>query len=166
MSRARRTELHSRFFFVTTNLLREERRFSEAEFACVAAQLGDARRRIPFALCGYCLMPDHAHAIIFPREATTISEVMRRFKLGTYQRLRHARHRNRPFWQSRFYDHILRTRGDFDNALEYMHANPVRKGLVEEAADWQWSSARWYADETRPIPMDMVRLPFETHARI
>jgi putative transposase len=28
-------------------------------------------------------------------------------------------------------------------AIEYIHANPVRRGLVARAEDWQWSSARW-----------------------
>jgi putative transposase len=29
-------------------------------------------------------------------------------------------------------------------AIDYIHRNPVRRGLVERAIDWQWSSARWY----------------------
>jgi hypothetical protein len=28
-------------------------------------------------------------------------------------------------------------------AIDYLHRNPVRRGLVERAVDWQWSSARW-----------------------
>ena len=111
MSRIRRPILHSRFFFVTTNLLWQARAFSGLEFAYVADALGGTRDRVSFALCGYCLMPDHLHAIIFPQEETTISEVMRRFKLSTFQKLRTAKHRDQPFWQSRFHDHALRTRG-------------------------------------------------------
>jgi len=30
-------------------------------------------------------------------------------------------------------------------AVEYIHNNPVRRGLVADALDWAWSSARWYA---------------------
>ena len=29
--------------------------------------------------------------------------------------------------------------------LNYMHENPMRKGLAAQATDWKWSSARWYA---------------------
>jgi len=166
MSRLRRIALHSRLFFVTTNLLRSQRRFNDLEFASVAVALGELRVRVPFALCGYCLMPDHIHAIIFPDEETTISEVMRRFKLSTFQQLRHAGHRSSPFWQSRFYDHALRTRREFDDALEYMHWNPVRRGLVADPAAWPWSSARWLAEETGPIRMDVPRLRFDAQARV
>src|SRR5262249_1208183 len=29
--------------------------------------------------------------------------------------------------------------------IDYIHENPVRRGLVELATDWKWSSAAWYA---------------------
>ena len=28
--------------------------------------------------------------------------------------------------------------------IDYVHLNPVRRGLVERAAEWVWSSAGWY----------------------
>lgn len=28
--------------------------------------------------------------------------------------------------------------------IEYIHLNPVRRGLVARASDWRWSSAAWY----------------------
>ena len=111
-------------------------------------------------------MPDHVHAIVFPQQGTTISEVLRRFKLATFQRLRLSGLRVTGFWQSCFYDHALRTRKEFDDALEYMHNNPARRGLVEEPAAWPWSSARWFVDETGPVPVDVMRLPFDSRARI
>jgi putative transposase len=36
--------------------------------------------------------------------------------------------------------------------IECLHGNPVRRGLVARAEDWEWSSARWYAG-IRPAPM-------------
>ena len=32
------------------------------------------------------------------------------------------------------------TRGEFDEALDYMHMNPVRRGLVENPLTWKWSN--------------------------
>lgn len=29
--------------------------------------------------------------------------------------------------------------------LRYLHRNPVKRGLVKNAADWKWSSFRHYA---------------------
>ena len=38
--------------------------------------------------------------------------------------------------------------------INYIHLNPVRRGLVERAEDWAWSSARWYAG-LRPALLDI-----------
>ncbi len=38
--------------------------------------------------------------------------------------------------------------------IDYLHANPVRRGLVQRAIDGKWSSARWYAG-MRPVPIEM-----------
>ena len=159
MSRVRRPILHSRYLFVTTNLLRHHRPFSAAERHIVIELLAGLRERAAFYLCGYCLMPDHLHAIVFPLEETTVSEVMKAFKLAVYQKLKAHGSRWQPFWQSRFHDHALRTHGEFDDALEYMHMNPVRRGLVEDPLTWCWSSARWFADGKGPLAMDEIRTP-------
>ena len=166
MSRLRRREVHSRFFLVTTNLLRGRRPFNEREFGVLATILGRTRGRLPFALCGYCFMPDHVHVIIFPEETTSISDVMKRFKLGTFQSLKRSGDRATAFWQSRFYDHALRSRQEYDEALSYIHMNPVRRGLVSEPGEWPWSSAGWIEERMGPIEIDFLRLPPEAKARL
>jgi hypothetical protein len=41
--------------------------------------------------------------------------------------------------------------------IDYIHANPVRRGLVELASDWEWSSAAFLQDGgDSPIPVDRV----------
>ncbi len=36
---------------------------------------------------------------------------------------------------------------EFTKEVWYIHTNPVRKGLVERAEDWKWSSVRWWMGE-------------------
>jgi putative transposase len=38
----------------------------------------------------------------------------------------------------------LSTAAVIEAAIEYIHMNPVRRGLVKRAVDWKWSSASWY----------------------
>ena len=38
--------------------------------------------------------------------------------------------------------------------IEYIHANPVRRGLVAAAEEWEWSSARWYRG-MEPVRIEM-----------
>ena len=40
--------------------------------------------------------------------------------------------------------------------IEYIYNNPVRRGLVEDATDWIWSSARFYAGAT-DVPIRRIR---------
>jgi len=41
--------------------------------------------------------------------------------------------------------------------IDDIHANPVRRGLVERPRDWKWSSAPWYDDfSTVPLSVDPI----------
>ncbi len=53
----------------------------------------------------------------------------------------------------------MRTPQEFLETLDYIHQNPVRKGLAEKAADWCWSSARAYARMESIIRVDFLDLP-------
>ena len=49
------------------------------------------------------------------------------------------------FWQRRFYDFNVWSAKKAKEKLEYMHANPVVRGLVKHPKDWPWSSWSNYA---------------------
>jgi REP element-mobilizing transposase RayT len=36
---------------------------------------------------------------------------------------------------NKFFDHIIRNREDFEETLEYIRMNPVRRGLVKDPKD-------------------------------
>jgi hypothetical protein len=62
------------------------------------------------------------------------------------------------FWQRRFYDFNVWSEKKFKEKLEYMHANPVKRGLVLHPKDWPWSSWRHYAlGEQGSIRVDSLR---------
>jgi hypothetical protein len=48
----------------------------------------------------------------------------------------------RAFWQARFYDFNVYSKGKKTGKLSYMHVNPVTRGLVEHPEGWPWSSWR------------------------
>jgi REP element-mobilizing transposase RayT len=47
-------------------------------------------------------------------------------------------------WQARFYDFNVWGQHRRVQKLRYMHANPVKRGLVLEPGQWAWSSFRDY----------------------
>ena len=65
-------------------------------------------------------------------------------------------------WQARFYSAPIEIASVWD-VLAYVELNPVRAGLVENPADWQWSSAKAHltgVDETGLLDMDLWRAHF------
>ena len=112
---------------------------------------------MPFRIDGWVLLPDHLHAIwtlpdgdadfsnrwrLIKRHVTHVcSPDYRRPELLTQRR---CAKQYGTLWQHRFWEHLIRDERDFRQHMDYLHANPVKHGLVNAAIDWQWSSFhRW-----------------------
>ena len=139
----------------------------------VAAALLSARRRHRFALWAYVIMPEHVHLLILPEEETySVSAILRAIKQSAARRavayLRKfnpsglrllatgQKHTPYRFWQAGGgHDRNIRSRRGLINMFDYIHGNPVRRGLVERAEEWYWSSYRdWEGLGTGPVPID------------
>ena len=94
----------------------------------------------PLSVLGYCLMFNHVHLVVAPREPTALADSMKQIH-GRYASYWNAAHKSSGHaWQGRFYSCPL------DSAhlwivLRYTELNPVRANLVTQAAAWSWSSA-------------------------
>jgi putative transposase len=127
--------------------------------------LGAARTRQGFELWAYVFMPEHAHILLLPlSEAAQIAPILRGIKQPVARRATNYLRANKPEWLERLavrrtsgrvehrfwqqgggYDRNITTPKAARAAIDYIHNNPVRRGLVDFATDWRWSSARWYA---------------------
>ena len=122
-------------------------------------QLRRTRERHAFLLHAWVVMPEHVHLLIrFPGPAT-VPDVLRTLKTGLAKRVV-ARWReldasvlgkitdergNARFWlRGGGYDRNVFSAKEVEEKIAYIHANPVRRGLVERPEDWAWSSARWW----------------------
>ena len=74
---------------------------------------------------------------------------MKSVKLASTKALGRLRGEAGELWQPRFFDHALRTVQDYWEKVEYIHLNPVRRGLVARPEDWTWSSAAEYLEPPR-----------------
>ena len=118
-------------------------------------------------LVAYVLMPEHVHILIQPtthdfRIDLFLKALKAPFSRRIKKRLEEAHDpllskltiRERPgvhcfrFWQEGGgYDRNLRSEKAVQAAMDYIHDNPVRRQLCERAADWRWSSARYYHED-------------------
>jgi putative transposase len=99
-----------------------------------------ARLRSKFVVSGYVVMPEHAHLLIGEPLKGTVAGVIHALKLSVS-----LRRTERPFWQARYYDFNVWAAEKVTEKLDYMHRNPVVRGLVSKPEDWPWSSFRHYA---------------------
>ena len=89
------------------------------------------------------------------RKAITYLEARAPAFLEKLTVVRHDGACERRFWQAGGgYDRNVVEVTTALKIIEYIHRNPVRRGLVERPEDWPWSSARWYAGQ-RPVPLEM-----------
>lgn len=114
-------------------------------------------------------MPEHVHLLICPLELTyrmetILPSIKKPVSHRAIQFLQEqapeflekltVRNRNRTyrrFWQAGpGYDANLYELESIYKAIEYIHNNPVRRGLVAHATDWPWSSACDWAGLGRP----------------
>jgi putative transposase len=139
-----------------------------------------ARSMHRFHLWAYVIMPEHVHLLLWPnRSESTLAATLTSIKVPVTRRAEsharlHAPHLltsmqdHQPngklflrFWQrGGGYDRHLVKPETIHNTIEYIHRNPVRRELVEQAEDWRWSSAAFYAGrEDVPLRPDVESIP-------
>ena len=125
----------------------------DQDFIAFGTLLGEAFARFPVDLLAYCLMGNHWHLLLRPRTGKALSRLMAWLTV-THAR-RHHQHYPNPgsghLYQGRFKSFPVQSDEHFLIVARYIHANPVRAGLVRRAQDWRWS------DVTGRRPIDVAQ---------
>jgi len=59
----------------------------------------------------------------------------------------HKKDRAYQFWQEGVHPELIQNDEMMRQKIDYIHQNPVKRGYVDEAAHWRYSSARNYAGQ-------------------
>ena len=112
---------------------------NEGDFLAFLQAIADLKARKPFELYGYCLMTNHIHLLIRPREGS-ISRIVQSLLVSHTQRY-HLFHRScGHVWQGRFKSPVVQDDDHLLTVLRYIEANPVRAEMVGQAGGYRWSS--------------------------
>ena len=130
--------------------------------------LRELRTELKFALIGWVLMPEHFHVLLRAEPADTTTLIVQQLKQQSAFRIlrelkAHAQHSwcdkvlarlrlpaavhddsTYRVWQRRFHPFDVDTEKKREEKLNYLHNNPVKRGLVRHPGDWPWSSWRFY----------------------
>ena len=139
-----------------------------------------AQEKHSFDLWAYCIMPEHAHILLWPTNPVyDISKILKSIKQSVAKRALLRVQRKAPgflkwmedrqpngkvsyrFWQrGGGYDRNVVEPKTVYQHIDYIHLNPVRRGLCTRPEEWLWSSAAAYANIRKgPAPLQLESLP-------
>ena len=114
---------------------------THADFLAFEDILAEVQGRLPMRIFAWCVMPNHWHLVLWPREDGDLSRFMR---LVTLIHTRWHGHRKTAgtghLYQGRFKSFAVQSDAHFLTVCRYVEANALRAGLVRRAEDWRWSS--------------------------
>ncbi|MDA7979531.1 MAG: transposase [Pirellulales bacterium] len=157
MRRYLRSHTGRTFFFTLVTFQRRRFLTTPVARAALRAAFRNVRAQRPFSVVAIVLLPDHLHTVWeLPSGDTDYSTRWRLIKTRFTQLWRQQggseetvsasreRKRERAIWQRRFYEHTCRDEQNLKRCVDYIHANPLKHGLVDSVAQWPWSSFHRY----------------------
>ena len=123
---------------------------SNEDMAAYCHWLHKASLRYGVCIHGWVLMTNHIHLLVTPDEETSISSCMQ--YLGRH----YVRYFNRQYartgtlFEGRFKSCPVETETYFLVCQRYIELNPVRARMVEDPADYMWSSYQCHALGRKP----------------
>jgi putative transposase len=131
--------------------------FNDADRRTYLALLAERCKASGTRCLAWCLMDNHVHLILVPVETDSLRAV-----LGPLHTRYAARINQREGWSGHLFEgrywsypmedlHLM-------FAVRYVERNPVTAGLVREAGQWRWSSARAHLDGVEDGLTDITAL--------
>lgn len=113
--------------------------------------LGKLVERFDIEVHAYVLMGNHYHLLLKTKDAN-LSRAMQWFGTSYTRKFNLENSTGGHLFQGRFKSIIVENDTYLLRLSCYIHRNPVRAGLVERLADYQWSSYGFYAYKNKKAP--------------
>ena len=129
-------------YFVTFETWQRRRLFVVENYVRLFLQtLYRYRREGRYQLHAFVAMPEHVHLLLTPAPDVTIERAIQLIKGGYSHALGEILGRKREIWQRGFTDHRIRDEQDYLDHQNYIHNNPVERGLVSDPGEYRYCSA-------------------------
>ena len=108
----------------------------------------------PFYLYHYALLDNHFHLLLEPRQGQTISKILQGIKLSYVHYHRKKYNYSGHLFQDRFKSILIQKDTYLLSCGAYIELNPVRAGITKRAAEYSYSSCRYYTMGERNLFID------------
>lgn len=143
MSRVKRITLGGYAYHVLNRSNGKLRIFRKnGDFLAFEKILSEGIQKFEMRLCGYSIMSNHWHLLLWPAEDGQLSAFMHWITMTHTQRY-HASHPTASIghlYQGRFKSFPIQEDCHYLTVMRYIEANPVHAGIVSNAGQWPWSS--------------------------
>lgn len=152
---------------------------SEHPCQIVVESLNHCHHHKNLRINAYVIMPTHMHAILFDAafDAERLNRSITDFRKFTGRQLSDyctahspifdralrasaGQDRARQCWQPTRHPEAIYTEHFWRQKVDYLHNNPVRKGLVRQPDHWRYSSASYWLGETKASDIMLTPLEF------
>lgn len=117
--------------------------------------IGRYKQLSNYQIYAYCLMNNHVHLLIKENEepiSTIIKRISSSYVLWYNKKYCRCGH----LFQERFRSEVVETDPYFFTVLRYIHQNPIKAGITNEAASFSWSSYREYIGNPEIIDIEFA----------
>ena len=176
MPKWRNISLEGYAYFITTKIKDYIKVFeTKPYFDILIENLNFYRRKFGFKLWGYVIMPEHIHLMIHLGDRNDLSKIMEEFKRYTSKQIlkqlmkdkkshliklftiANPKKEKHMVWEEGFRGLGIRSERVSNIKMNYIHNNPVKRGLVEKPEDYTYSSYRnYYCDDNSIIKLDAI----------
>jgi len=139
-----RVSIPDQVYFITFVCDERKRIFTDWECALGAVKIltEEGLWRNSKLLC-WVLMPDHWHGLVQLADEESLSKLVQRVKAVSAKNINIVRSSSDSVWLKCFFDRGLRAEEDIRSVAEYIIANPIRAGLVDDIGMYAFWDAWW-----------------------
>jgi REP element-mobilizing transposase RayT len=116
---------------------------AKGDYEAYLARLKRYRGRYGVVLYAYCLMPNHVHLLLQTAEAP-LAKFMQGLQQSYTQHFNRTREKVGHLFQGRYRAIVCEKEEYLAALVRYIHLNPVRAGLIEDAGAYPYSGHRAY----------------------
>jgi putative transposase len=123
------------------------------DFEAFEQVLAEGLEQFAMRLCGYCIMSNHWHLVLWPRADGDLSAFMK-WITATHSHRWHQAHRTvgiGHLYQGRYKSFPVQGGAHYLTLMQYVESNPLRARLVQSSRDWPYGSLAIRTGADKPI---------------
>jgi len=127
---------------VQRGINREPCFFADEDYHCYLHWLQKSAADWHCAIHAYVLMTNHVHLLVTSKKPDGVAKMMQSIGRRYVQYINRSYHRTGSLWEGRFKSSLVQVEEYLLTCMRYIELNPVRANMVNDPAQYRWSSYR------------------------